>query len=247
MWRLAIGLMMIFIAGCSSINVYENSENSYGQNDLMRAVYYQDMDTFKVEVNKAKDLYQTDSTGANILHYIAKYGTKEMAEYILKFDTQTLLSQVGGLKKITPLHEALIERNVAVANILYEATPEESYFEVDMAGRSLLHFAYISKQEEMVSDLLKRGVDPNIQDHDGNTPFHLLLYCLEENNCNGYSRASTLELLDYGLNLYAVNEVGETSMQLLEGNKAFFVRPKNYLHKYSNLILLTINRHDRGD
>ena len=44
MSRSAIGvLMLLMLTGCSSFNVYK-SENTYEQNDLMRAVYYQDLE-----------------------------------------------------------------------------------------------------------------------------------------------------------------------------------------------------------
>jgi ankyrin repeat protein len=220
MSRVAIGvLMVLMLTGCSSFNVYNSDKNTYEQNDLMRAVYYQDLNKVQELAQDSSLLHERDVRGANILHYAAKYGTAEIAKLLLELDTKPLLTEKGGARNKTPLQEALIEGNDGVAKVFYQATPADSKNQVDDEGRTLLHLALVGEQGWLVTKLLQQGMDPNSQDNDGNTPMLSLLYCLEENICDSdhsSTKNSTLEMIDFGLDPSLENYEGESVMSILE-------------------------------
>ncbi|MEH7180235.1 ankyrin repeat domain-containing protein [Neobacillus vireti] len=219
MSRIAIGvLMLLMLTGCSSFSVYKSDENTYEQNDLMRAVYYQDLNKMQELAQDSSLLHERDARGANILHYTAKYGTAEMAELLLELDTKKLLTEKGGARNKTPLQEALFEGNDGVTKVFYQASPD-SKNQVDDEGRTLLHLAFVGGQGWLVTELLQQGMDPNSQDNNGNTPLHSLLYCLEDNICDSHHSSiknPTLEMIDFGLDPHLENYQGESVMFILE-------------------------------
>ncbi|MEC1525676.1 ankyrin repeat domain-containing protein [Neobacillus niacini] len=220
MSRVAIGvLMLLILTGCSSFNVYKSDKNTYEQNDLMRAVYYQDLNKVKELAQDSSLLHERDVRGANILHYVAKYGTAEMAKLLMELDTKPLLTEKAGARNKTPLQEAVVEGNDGVAKVFYQATPADSKNQVDDEGRTLLHLALVGEQGWLVTKLLQQGMNPNSQDDDGNTPMLSLLYCLEDNICDSNhssTKNSTREMIDFGLNPYLENYEGKSVMSILE-------------------------------
>jgi len=210
--------VLLLLSGCSSLGVYKHETNPYGQNDLMRAVYYQDMELVKEQASNKKVLYETDRTGANIFHYIARYGTSEMASFIISKGTESLLGKKGGINGNTALQEALLTHNAGVAKLLFQSMPDEALEELDSKGRSLLHLAVYAGDEEMVLELLQQGIDPNVQDDAGNTPAHLALYCLQTNACpvdREYLAVFRL-LAEYGLDPFLANGKGDTVLGILD-------------------------------
>jgi ankyrin repeat protein len=219
MLRPALGvLMLMMLTSCSSFNVYKSDENAYKQNDLMRAVYYQELDKVEELAQDASLLHERDVRKANILHYAAKYGDAELAKLLLELDTKQLLPEKGGARNKTPLQEAIFEGNDGVAKEFYRAVPFDSKNQVDDEGRSLLHLAVVGGQGWLVKELLQQGMDPNSQDKNGNTPMHLLLYCLEDNICDSQHsniKTSTSEMIEFGLNPHLENYEGESVMLIL--------------------------------
>jgi ankyrin repeat protein len=212
-------LMLLLLTGCSSFNVYKSDENAYEQNDLMRAVYYQDLNKVQELAQDSSLLHEKDARGANILHYTAKYGTAEIAKLLLENDTKPLLGEKGGARNKTPLQEALFEGNDGVTKVFYQAAPLDSKNQVDDEGRTLLHLAFVGGQGWLVTELLQQGMDPNSQDKNGNTPMHLLLYCLEDNICDSQHssiKTPSSEMIEFGLDPHLENYEGESVMSILE-------------------------------
>lgn len=233
--------ILLAITGCSSLNIYKNNENEYGQNDLMRAVYYQDIEMVKEKLKNKTLLYDTDVTGATILHYVARYGTKEIADYILKQENcYPLLKKKDAIEHHTPLQEALLARNKEVAKLFFQSTSTKNIDQVDSNGQSLLHLAVTTYQDGMVSYLLKKGVNPNLQDNKGNTAAHLLLYCLKENICDAdYEQVKIFkDLVKYGLNPNLPNNDNQSVQSIL--GTVNMMRPGSNLDRYGFIFLRTI-------
>ena len=110
---------------------------------------------------------------------------------------------------------------------------------LDHRGRSLLHWAVACKQEDLFDELVNKGIDIHLEDHDEQTPLHLAvkfdrrlyfkkLLELESNKeWTTYYGASLLELavLDHnifmvkqliklGVDIDAVNERGSTALEI---------------------------------
>ncbi len=244
----------IFLVGCYNISTYKESTNKFGQNDLMRAVYYQDLNKVKSLVNSGVPLHHTDVNGANILHYTAYYGSEEIASFLVKQQTEELQMQRGGIRGNLPVQDALLVQNIQVFQVLMESFPTSILELKDDKGRSLLHLSASLEETDIVKDLLVLGVDPNLQDVSGSTPGHLLLYSLEkQNSSRHYTNADTIarDLFVHGLNPDIPNDKGETFRSITEGANIVTIMTPN-IENYSLLDMITftldslINRYDDG-
>lgn len=87
---------------------------------------------------------------------------------------------------------------------------------VDDRGATALHFAAISLLIKNVQALIKLGADPNCQDIEGNTPMHLCLETLFDDNCN-FDKVKNIvkELIFSGAVREIKNEASQTPMEIL--------------------------------
>jgi hypothetical protein len=87
----------------------------------------------------------------------------------------------------------------------------------DSKGATALHFAAMSLLIKNVQALIKLGADPNCVDQDGNTPMHLCMMTLFEDNPN-YEKVKNLvkELIFSGADRSKKNSEGQTAMDILE-------------------------------
>lgn len=71
---------------------------------------------------------------------------------------------------------------------------------MDKKGATALHFAIISLQLKNVQALIKLGANPNAQDVQGDTPLHLCLKILAEDEVKNFEKLKNIgkELLFCG-------------------------------------------------
>ncbi len=75
------------------------------------------------------------------------------------------------------MHHCAAQRYEGIASIFFFYCEHDiKVNEVDQRGATALHFAAIGLYIKNVQALIKIGADPNCQDEEGNTPIHL---CLE--------------------------------------------------------------------
>ena len=91
----------------------------------------------------------------------------------------------------------------------------------DKKGATALHFATISLQLKNVQALIKLGANPNAQDVEGNTPLHLCLKILAEDETKNFEKLKNIgkELLFSGASRSITNAHGQLPIDLLNINK----------------------------
>ena len=91
----------------------------------------------------------------------------------------------------------------------------------DKKGATALHFATISLQLKNVQALIKLGANPNAQDVEGNTPLHLCLKILAEDETRNFEKLKNIgkELLFSGASRSIMNAHGQLAIDLLNTNK----------------------------
>jgi len=76
-----------------------------------------------------------------------------------------------------------------------------------------MHCDLTQETHALVQKVLERGGDPNMKDLDGNAPLHFLA---KRSRQKGDAAPQIAKLLvEYKGDLYALNEAGETSLQLV--------------------------------
>ncbi|WP_033542961.1 ankyrin repeat domain-containing protein [Planococcus sp. CAU13] len=215
--------LLLFLTGCNPLFPYKNNINSFGQNDLMKAIYYQDLQMVKELVKDENNLNEVDIQNSNILHYTAVYGTADIAAFLVNQPVEQLFLKKGGIRNNLPLQEAILAGNFNVFKIFSEYYSGNLDEVRDDSGKSLLHYAVIQMDESLISDLLEAGMDPNLKDIHGNTPGHLFLYTVstkpfdnltsvddEKNSKNWLVDRISRNLIESGMDLDIVNKKGET-------------------------------------
>lgn len=210
-------LIITMLTGCS----YSKKTNEYGQNELMRAIYYKDYSTAKRLVSKnPKIIAEKDRNGENAIHYAAKYGTGEIMEYLLSEGGDKLLDVEEYIQTLTPIQVATISGNVeAFHTLMAHPDGKTQLFSLDSRKRTLLHLAASAVSTNILKELLTHGIDPNIQDGEGNTPLMLLFYSVDQYESKiteGTVFRMTKLFLENGTNIYMVNNKGDSVLSILE-------------------------------
>jgi ankyrin repeat protein len=82
------------------------------------------------------------------------------------------------------------------------------------AGTSLMHAAALSKNADLVRALLARGLKPDHQNADGNTPLHIAAANMPSNAHRLFEEVAT-ELINAGAQINVENNAGDTPVHLL--------------------------------
>lgn len=150
----------------------------------------------------------TDANGYTFLQRVIGVSYSDAERDIIK---QLLVSPILDINKLsdniwgwTALHEAIKYHkfNKQFALLLLDH-PNIDVNKKDIKGWSPLHYAL--NDIELMTNLINKGADINIQDNDGNTPLHIV-------SINNYMNCAQL-LLERGADLFIVNKKGETVVQ----------------------------------
>ena len=214
-------LVVILLSGCS------NSEetNEYGQNELMRAIYYKDYPTVKRLVLKNPEIIvQTDNNGENAIHYAAKYGSAEMMDFLLSQGGDKLIDVEENIQSFTPIQLATISRNFEAFQTLIDHPMGSKQLNIlDNKGRTLLHLAASSQSDEIMEELLSLQMDPNIQDVEGNTALMLLLYSIDqyESKISEITAFQITKLfMENGADQYILNNNADSVLSIIESSSS---------------------------
>ena len=146
----------------------------------------------------------------------------------------------------TKLHWAARKGDVNTAKLLLESQTNDVNCR-DSEGRTPLYFACIMENLDMVNFLIESGtnVDVNASDNDGNTPLHEAVFHWSTDIVRALLKSKTIEvdrtnckkdtalhfaaangikkiaeyLIENGANVYALNEDGETPLQVAASRK----------------------------
>lgn len=158
----------------------------------------------EVVSNNQGSINAATDQGWSALHFAARYGHGEVADYLLEKGTQVNARSEKDGK--TPLWLAAKGGNTGIIRKLLEkgASPHIA----DQEGRTPLHMAAANGDEESVRLLLEKGAPINARDDKGETSLH---YAAR----HGYKTVTAI-LLKKGANVDAENDEGHTPLELPE-------------------------------
>lgn len=196
-------LIDVFIA--HGLDIKKKYEQKNDANILLLAMPYDSgLVITDYLISKGLDLNSVDNDGLTAFHYASQIGIvenlKELKKRGVKYDDRALIvASKGTYRSANSLdtYQYLIEE----LKISPKATDE--------SGKNVLHSIVRKKdQTEVVAYFLKKGVDVNTMDKDGNTPFMLAA---------GADNFEVVELMLPAANLKKVNaqnKKGETALMM---------------------------------
>ncbi|XP_067653215.1 serine/threonine-protein phosphatase 6 regulatory ankyrin repeat subunit B-like [Haliotis asinina] len=147
-----------------------NCGGSKGMTPLLLAAEYNTYNVFELLLESGADLSAVNRDGDNILHVACKGDREEIVKHVLKLHTLNI--NCRGYKGKTPLLVAAEYSTYGVFKLLVESGADLSA--VDNDGNSILHFACMGEDEEIVEHILKlQVVDINCRGSNGMTPLLL--------------------------------------------------------------------------
>ena len=138
-------------------------------------------------MKKLDDEFKTEHMGKRTtpLFIAAKHDQKKMVDYLLERSKNVRTSDMNG---VTPLLIAVKEGNIEIVNTLLDK--DSIVDEKDNEDRNAFHFAFLSRQPEKVTKILKDFIEANQTNHSSfveavqdlltakdlneDTPFHIL-------------------------------------------------------------------------
>ena len=172
-----VGSFDINTRGSTKQSVISDLQSIFHQYDDIQELFFQgDVSSF--------DINARDSHGKTLLHHACEYGLAEGVSILLANDAQ---ADICDEKGCTALHYACQSNHIHydICKILIEWDPYLT-LEVTQGGsgfrstvnsqdgfnRTILHYACIHGDFDIVDNLLKAGADPCARDNLGNNPMH---------------------------------------------------------------------------
>lgn len=135
-----------------------------------------DIELLKLLVDYGAKVKDKDNKGITALHLAAIIPNKEIFEMLM--DSGTGDKSLNGQDAIgnTPLHVAVMYRNIEIANLLIEAKADVNIKEID--GQTPLHFACRLGRKDIIDMLIKAKANLNSKDTRGMTPLLWTLHSI---------------------------------------------------------------------
>ncbi|KAJ5214973.1 hypothetical protein N7468_010652 [Penicillium chermesinum] len=148
------------------------SFDSHGHTALHRAALYGHESVLAVLLQAGADHTLPDSTGLTPLHLATKQGHISVVNLLLTSDPQpwNIVSQVTHTGE-SALHLAVQAKQPAVLRVLLEHSGRVVNAQ-DWLGRTALHMACESNQQELVEMLVQAGAQLDIRDFEGQPLLH---------------------------------------------------------------------------
>lgn len=136
---------------------------------LIKTIEDNNVNKFKKLIEKGNFLYKKDEDGFTLLHHAAFEGNFEIIDILMENNIDIDTPANNGH---TPLSLATEEGHLDLVKKLLKAGAELKTYKDDL-NWTFLHLAIDSENIEMVKFFLNKGIDVNLLDLDGDTPFIL--------------------------------------------------------------------------
>lgn len=174
---------------------------------LLIAPYVKDLELVDYFISKGASLNTTDNNGNGIFNYVAKGGNIEFLKHLIdKGVTYKAENPKGGNAVIMASQGLRNHKNgIEVYRFLEDIGLQIN--SVGFEGRNPLHrIAYYSDDEELFDYFIKKGVDVNLQDDGGDSPFM--------NAANSNTLKIVKHLFKYVNNINAQDENGRSALTM---------------------------------
>jgi len=154
-----------------------NLTNSLGQTPFMAACRRGKDDMITLFLNKGNsNINHQDNQGMTPLHHLLINGSEDTA---LKLIAQKPDINLVSHKNYSPLMEALRKKKTKAARAILDMNPKlEVLDQQNELGRSALYYASYAGANEIVEDLVQKGVDLSVGEESGYTVLQMALkYC----------------------------------------------------------------------
>ncbi|KAK4880295.1 hypothetical protein RN001_008441 [Aquatica leii] len=153
-------------------NVDINIQNSEGNTPLLVALDNQSKFVAQLLLNKGADVNVKNINGYSAMHYASKYGLEEFLSQLIKRGMDVNEKTRTGETALI-LHVANNSRRDTV-KLLIDNGADLSV--VDSAtGNSCLHYLVKEIEDEIISDVVAKGANINVQNNNGDTPLHFAI------------------------------------------------------------------------
>lgn len=187
--------------------------------------------------------------GWNLLHYIIRFGSADLINYVLDqggYDLNAETNDGWQLIHFVSSNSNMLDskNNLIIFKFLVNCGVElENVIDDDYRHTKLIHFVTSdmnnfssSDQLSAIKILLDQCIDVNVADKDGWKPIHYM--CSEQNNLDSNDQLSAIKMLsELDIDLDPMNNLLITPINYLMGNNNF-----NHVDKMEAFKILTSNR-----
>lgn len=182
----------------------EEEDITINTDDISYIIQNGTLEEFKEAILDKDPNYLVDEwPGDTLLISVARYGTTEMAQYLLDIGADI---EMRNQDLENPILVASYNGNYDMVEFLINNGAEPDV--IDLYGYTPLSNAYYSYDEDMIELLLKNGADPDIEDENYDRLLFDAVY-------NGEKDVVDL-LLFYGADVNKANSYGETPIMIAE-------------------------------
>ena len=184
--------------------------STHFQEFVFRQTTSGNLNALKILLPNPKEPLIVDRHGNNLIHIAASTSTNDHIEIVKYFieNTEAIIAQ--NKRGYTPLYFAFCFDNQKAIEILAEAIPEDHILKRIGDKMSIIHFAALKGQFEIVKTLCQKVKNPIVPDYKGNSPIHYAAF-------NGHVEMLKF-LTSYNASLDVQNLDGERPIQLAKLN-----------------------------
>ena len=176
-----------------------NYKNSNNMNSLHLAVLKKNLEMIKMIIKQIKNINSRTKDGSTVLHYSCNLQLENITELLLDHGANPNIADLEF--EFYPIFYSVLQNDVKMTKILLNRGINPNL--QDYLGNTVLHYAIISDHTEILDNILNKFkikwnteiykenindpeftncIDPNINNIDGLTVTHLLLYNYKENH-----------------------------------------------------------------
>lgn len=205
--------------------VSANKADHNGNTPLMNAAGRNDLETIKFFLEKTSDLNAVNNEGKSALTNAIHSNSPEVVQYLLEKGADLNILDKDGNNLAYYLVDSFSKRDEAIFNKKWELLTNKGLDipHVQKEGNTLLHFAVIKNDIDLLDKITAYKVDVNAKNDNGLTPLHTA--AMTSNNIEIIKH-----LLELGADASILSDFDETvyelalENELLENNKVAFLK-----------------------